>query len=184
MRPFVQLTLQHFLVVLFVAGFSGLAFAGTIVRVPADQPKIQAGINAAVNGDTVLVSPGTYYENINFSGKNITVISASGPGVTTIDGQQTGPSVTFASGETLNAVLSGFTVRNGNPNVSISNASATIRGNVIGGTAAFYVDGIDIYSGGAVIQSNLIVGNGNAIYTNSDTGVKILGNAVVRNNNL
>ncbi|MCD4696715.1 MAG: hypothetical protein K8S16_10795, partial [Bacteroidales bacterium] len=36
---------------------------------------IQEGINNANNGDTVLVYPGTYYENINYNGKNITVAS-------------------------------------------------------------------------------------------------------------
>ena len=44
---------------------AGPAFASTI-HVPADQPTIQAAINAAAKGDTVLVSPGTYVENINF----------------------------------------------------------------------------------------------------------------------
>ncbi len=46
-----------------------------IINVPADQASIQAGINAATDGDTVLVAPGTYYENINFMGKAITVAS-------------------------------------------------------------------------------------------------------------
>ncbi len=41
-------------------------------------PPVQSGINAAVNGDTVLVAPGTYNENIDFLGKAITVISAGG----------------------------------------------------------------------------------------------------------
>lgn len=37
------------------------AFSATI-HVPADQPTIQAGVNAAASGDTVLVAPGVYYE--------------------------------------------------------------------------------------------------------------------------
>ena len=48
--------------------------------------KIQDGINAASDGDTVLVLPGTYIENINFLGKAITLMSSDGPEVTTIDG--------------------------------------------------------------------------------------------------
>jgi len=47
----------------------------TIIQVPGGQPTIQAGINASVNGDTVLVAPGTYQENIHFRKKGITVAS-------------------------------------------------------------------------------------------------------------
>ena len=51
---------------------------------------IQAGINAASNGDTVLVLPGTYYEHaISFLGKAITVTpSMQGPNLTIVDAQQ------------------------------------------------------------------------------------------------
>jgi hypothetical protein len=43
--------------------------AQNVINVPANQFTIQAGINAANCGDTVLVAPGKYVENINFGGK-------------------------------------------------------------------------------------------------------------------
>ena len=51
---------------------------------PADYPTIQAGIDAAFTGDTVLVSPGEYIEAIDFLGKEILVESVAGPLETSI----------------------------------------------------------------------------------------------------
>ncbi|MCF7913395.1 MAG: hypothetical protein K9M99_12785 [Candidatus Cloacimonetes bacterium] len=97
-----------------------LCFADTI-NVPDDQSTIQNGINAAVDGDTVLVQPGTYLENINFSGKNIRLTSlystmqdTSYISDTVIDGNQNGTVVLINSGENSDAVISGLTITNGN----------------------------------------------------------------------
>ena len=67
-----------------LAGSSAL-FASDI-RVPTDYATIQTAIDAAGTDDAVLVSPGTYRENVDFKGKAITVASVDGPSVTTIDG--------------------------------------------------------------------------------------------------
>src|SRR5215471_11830882 len=114
-----------------------LSQAATTIHVPAAQPTIQAGINAANNGDTVLVAPGTYRENINFMGKAITVKSAKGSNVTIIDGGGLAPVVTFNTNETSSSTLSGFILQNGTSTANIGGgvyvyfASPTIKNNII-----------------------------------------------------
>ncbi len=83
------------------------------INVPADYPTIQEAINAAIDGDTVLVDAGTWTENISFKGKAITVKSLHGTTSTIIDGNKKGSVVTFDSGEGLGSVLAGFTITNG-----------------------------------------------------------------------
>ncbi len=98
---------------------------GGIIRVPQDQPGIQAGINAAFPGDTVLVADSTYYENIDFKGNAITVASyflidgdTTHVNSTIIDGSKpsdpdNGSAVYFVSGEDTTSVLCGFTITGG-----------------------------------------------------------------------
>jgi len=44
--------------------------------VPDDYATIQQAIDDSNDGDVIIVDPGTYSENINFSGKNIVLTSA------------------------------------------------------------------------------------------------------------
>jgi hypothetical protein len=69
---------------------SGPGFAATWV-VPTDQPTIQAGIDAAAPGDTVLVTCGTYLEHDLQMKAGISLVGiASEPGCVTIDAQGLG----------------------------------------------------------------------------------------------
>ncbi len=189
-----------FVVLSLVLGiFATTAFAATI-NVPADQPTIQAGINAAVNGDTVLVAPGTYIENIDFIGKAITVKSSGGSKVTIIDGGKVGTVVTFISGESQSTVLSGFTIQNGvaplssqGGGINIVNSSPAIRNNIVTqNTACGGGGGISLINGAPLIVGNTISHNsqisicsggsgGGGISINGGTGAQILGNRIVNN---
>ena len=109
-------TIYFICILLFVS----TCLYSTIINVPADQATIQAGIDISVDADTVLVQPGTYFENINYIGKNITIASlflttqdTTYISQTVIDGDSIDSVVKFESSEDSTAVLTGFTITNG-----------------------------------------------------------------------
>ena len=122
----------------FVLLSIAISLSATVINVPADQTTIQAGIDAAVDGDIVLVQPGTYYENISFNGKDIIVGSlyyitrdTTYLSQTIIDGGNAGTVVSFVNGESESSTLMGFTITNGNSSthgggIICSNSNPTI----------------------------------------------------------
>ena len=107
--------------------------------VPDDYSNIQTAINHSFDGDVILISPGTYYENINFDGKNITITSffnvekdSSFIYKTIINGRKKGSVIRFENQEKSSARLSGFTLTNGsgvydNPFYNPENSSYQIE---------------------------------------------------------
>ncbi|MBT4360102.1 MAG: hypothetical protein HOD11_03940, partial [Candidatus Marinimicrobia bacterium] len=167
------------------------------LAVPDRFATIQAGINAAVDGDTVLVQPGTYIENINFNGKNIVVGSlflttqdTSYISQTVIDGNQGGSVVIFDSGETADAVLTGLTLRNGRANfgggIHCSNTNPTIsnlrinnnEGIGAGGGVYLYMSSPDILNSKI---SNNISDAGGGVFADQNSNPTIY-RSVISNN--
>ncbi|UCE65889.1 MAG: T9SS type A sorting domain-containing protein, partial [Candidatus Zixiibacteriota bacterium] len=152
--------------------------SATIINIPADYPTIQQGIDASDDGDTVLVQPGTYVENINFNGHNIVLGSlflttgdTSYIEQTVIDGDSSGTVVTFESGEDNTAIIAGFVIQNGfssllGGGISCIYSDPTITYNHIRGNWATGSHMIDGTGGGiycsysdATISHNIISGN-------------------------
>ena len=138
-------------------------FAQSTIRVPQDAPTIQQAIASASNGDTVLISPGTYHENIQFLGKAITVEGSGTAAQTIIDGSNQSPVVTFSAGEGRGSVLRNLTVQHGVPisvpeggGVSIVNASPSILDSVIQNNVGCGIAG---FNGAPLIQGNTISGS-------------------------
>jgi poly(3-hydroxybutyrate) depolymerase len=134
----------------------------TTHRVPQDFATIQQAIDAAVNGDTILVDHGTYHENIRFRGKKIVIASlfifdndTSHISKTIVNGStpvyaDSASVVTFDTGTDSNSVLCGFTITGGKGNKRFDpaqNITFTLGG------------GIDLYGSGGKIIHNHIVDN-------------------------
>lgn len=124
---------------------------------PADFNNIQAAINDANSGDTVLVSAGTYYENIRM--KNGVTVKGAGADTTTIDGGGNGHVVVFnlASG-----TISGFTITNS-------------------GHSPLYVGGVFTSQCNVTIENNIIANNNRGIIISSNSTANIVGNQIINN---
>jgi hypothetical protein len=169
--------------------------AAATIRVPADQPTIQQAIDAASAGDEIVVAPGTYAERLDFKGKNITLRSDQGPELTIIDAGGAGSVVTFKSGETRSALLSGFTISGGRntaagAGIEVAFSSPTIRGNVITDNRGCTGVGIHSYFSSPRIEGNTITGNaiegctgawGIGIYIGGNSTAEIIGNEISNN---
>ena len=153
-------------------GFLPINFAlGLTILVPDNYTTIQDGIDASVNGDTILVADGIYVgegnKDINFDGKAITVCSENGPEATTINCGNSGRGFLFFRGESYDSILEGFTVTNAfceenGGGIAFSNSSPTInKCNIVENTVGRrqYGGGIDCFQSSPIISFSIISGN-------------------------
>lgn len=166
----------------------------TVCAQGCDFSTIQAAIDAAFYGDTILVRAGTYAESINFNGKEIAVVAEQGASATSISGSE-GPVVTFDSQETRSAVLQGFTITNGlasnGGGIKIEAASPSIAENIIVDNLACAGAGISIRFGSPLVIRNQIVGNakfgcsggtgGGGIYIGGASVAEVIDNLIADN---
>jgi len=96
---------------------------------------IQAGIDAAVSGDEVVVADGVYTgagnRNLDFDGRLITLRSAGGPDNCVIDCGGSDRAFHLHSGETLEAVIQGFTITNGSGSIGGAMVLEAVSGTIL-----------------------------------------------------
>ena len=76
-------------------------------------PTIQEAVDQSWTGDTVIVWPGTYYENLNIDNKDLVLQSKGGADATTLDGSKSGSVIVIRGGVTSAAKVCGFRIVNG-----------------------------------------------------------------------
>jgi hypothetical protein len=178
---------------LWQIGLATSPFSIDTLYVPGEYSTIQTAINAAFDGDLVLVDEGTYLENINFKGKAITVASRffidgdeSHIANTVINGSQpnypdSASVVTFRSGEDTTSVICGFTITGGTGTNFFSDAITKRLG---GGIFVYYSNATiknNIIEGNAISHNNDAFGGGIGVYSQNANNY-IIENNIVRNN--
>ena len=166
---------------------------------PVEEYSIQGEINKAEDGDTVLVEPGTYKENLDFMGKNIILASlfltkddTSYIESTVIDGTLSGSVVTLKRGEDSTAAIIGLTITNGlgssGGGIYCSNASPRLENLIlIENSASGSGGGIYCYNTPSMVIKNItLIGNrartgGGICCVNSSLNVE---NVTIINNGL
>jgi hypothetical protein len=148
------------------------ALAGTI-NVPQQHPTIQAAINAAVNGDTVIVAPGVYSgpgnRDISLMGKAITLRSAAGAQTCIIN-----------AADPLGGAHCGFLLQHSETGATV------IDGFTVTGGYMFNGGGIYVHNGSPTIRNCIITGNsvacwGGGVYTESNSSPRFYNCTVVGN---
>ena len=141
----------------------------TVIEIPGEYQTIQMGIDSSSDGDTVLVWPDTYVENINFNNHQVVLGS-----LFLITGDTSYITSTVLDGDSANSVIrnnnwydslseiTGFTITNGNATYGgggiVFHSSGKITNNIIRGNRASRGGGIYI-EGDALIENNIITEN-------------------------
>ncbi len=179
---------------IFLISISFYAFSQTTLNVPSQYTTIQSALNVAQTGDTVLVQPGTYYENIIWPQKNgIKLISAGNSGNTVIDGNNKSSVIIISATGIIdtNTLIKGFKITNGSnvqygggimlykaspqiDNLLISHNHATSSGGGI------YISQANPIINNVIINYNIADLNGGGIFAISSNPSII--NAIIFNN--
>lgn len=136
-----------------------LSAMGATIHVPGDFPTIQQAIDAANHGDTILVGPGTYIENLVVAEKALTIASEAGNAGTFIVAQDVNEPVValFATDAGL-LTIDGFWLTGGRGGVDMAFGDVVLNDCVIDLNAD--APGINIYWSTVSLDNTVVSRNG------------------------
>jgi parallel beta-helix repeat protein len=147
-----------------IANVEPVAGSPGIIYVPDDYAKIQAAVDNATSGNTIIVRDGTYHENVNVSTANLTIKSENGTANCIVNASNPSDHVFNVTADWVN--ITGFTVGNAteayNAGVYLSSAvhCNLSNNNVINNYRGIYL----YYSSNNTLTSNSASNNSDGIY--------------------
>src|SRR5665647_595172 len=132
---------------------------------------ISAAVKAANAGDTILVGPGTYVENVAVD-KPVKIVSTNEAQATVVKASDTIKPVFLLGSSEI--TIQGFTVTGGNKGVAFGTSNCILTKCVVNGNV------FGVYLAGATsnqVSNNNLNGNGFGIYLDSSSGNKLLNNS-------
>ncbi len=165
--------MKRFIIAVMMVLSSAAIIQARIINIPADYATIQLGINAVTSGDTVLVQPGTYVENLVLNEHGMTLGSYF---LTT--GDTSFIASTIIDGDSSSTVI---TVPAGNEDIDITGFTVQ-RGRGAGGGT--HVRGRNVFIRNNIIRENVAAGfpaQGGGIFC-EDNSFCVISNCVVMNN--
>ena len=155
---------------------------------------IGAALTVAVDGDTVLVHPGTYLENLDLIDCAVTIKAVAGSAETVIDGGGFGSVISFRGCNDGTTVLEGFSLINGavasgnsGGGIYCSDSDPLIRDCYIYANSAdghgggIYLDGAAPKIINCRISANQAAGSGGGIYAENGSELTLVNTVVSRN---
>ncbi len=128
--------------------------ASTVIYVPDDYPTIQAAVDAASPGDTIIVRDGTYTENVDVHKDRLTIESENGADSTIVQAANPDGLVFFVTSDSV--AIFGFTIRNGKDGIGLSSAFSIVDNCIVEGNVRY---GVGMWKSNSTISNSTIKSN-------------------------
>lgn len=147
---------RHFVLIIILLSVFFLSFGNSdTINVPNDYQTIQSAVDVALEGDTIIVAAGTYFENISFN-KSLYLLGED-PKTTIIDAQDSAKCISFINWDGSYGKISGFTMQNSGTGSTDNSSNCGLKLHTAG-------------TGNWEVMNNIFLNHPQSAITTTDTG--------------